>query len=206
MKALLILGGPLKSSGALRKAIQHSDLIVAADGGAINALKLGLKPHFVVGDMDSTPSFVLKKLKGIKLLRYPMKKDVSDGCLALKVLLSHHPSEVVILGTMGGRPDHSLSALSLLTQIPSHIPAKMVSHDFEIFYTKKGLTFQGKKGKIVSLLPLHEGGAVVQTSGLLYPLKKERLQYGSHGLSNEMTGKIVKIQVLKGSLYVFHQF
>ena len=205
MKGMLFLGGELRKTQRLIELTQKADVSVAADHGALNALKLGLQPDHIVGDFDSLPSKDLKKFKKARIHRYPSNKDKSDGELALEFLLSQNPSEIIIFGTLGGRPDHSLSALQLLAKIPKTICAKMVSHDFEIFFTEDQVMIHGKKGDLISLLPLERKGARVTTHGLFYTLKNQHLHFGSHGLSNRMNAKKAVIKVLKGALFIFHQ-
>ncbi|MBI3017718.1 MAG: thiamine diphosphokinase [Deltaproteobacteria bacterium] len=205
MKAALFLGGELKKTPRLIKLAQSAEVVVAADHGALNALKLGIQPDHIVGDLDSLPSKELKKFKKAQIHRYPSKKDKSDGELALELLLSKKPKEIIIFGTIGGRPDHSLAALYLLASIPSSISAKMVSHDFELFFTEDLATIHGKKRDLVSLLPQNSTGAKVTTSGLAYPLKNQSLSYSSRGLSNQMTQSKVSIHLLRGALFIFHK-
>src|SRR3989338_2665653 len=196
MKAALFLGGELKKTPRLVKLAQKADVVIAADSGALNALKLGIQPDHIVGDLDSLPSKDLKRFKKTQIHKYPSKKDKSDGELALELLLSKKPKEIIIFGTIGGRPDHSLAALMLLAKIPKTIPSKMVSHDFEIFFTDDLATIYGKKGDLISLLPQDSKGAQVSTLGLLYSLKNQHLRYGSQGISNRMTENKAALKVL----------
>lgn len=205
IQGILFLGGELKKTSRLVKLARNADVVVAADHGALNALKLGVQPDHIVGDLDSLSPKDRKRFKKAKFHRYPSKKDKSDGELALELLLSKNPKEIIIFGTMGGRPDHSLAALMLLTKIPKTIPAKMVSHNFELFFTQGHLTIEGKKGDLVSLLPQDSTGAKVTTFGLVYSLENQSLRYGSRGLSNGMVRKKAFIHVSQGALFVFHK-
>ncbi|MBI3018312.1 MAG: thiamine diphosphokinase [Deltaproteobacteria bacterium] len=205
MYGVLFLGGELKKTRRLITLAQKADVVVAADHGALNALKLGIQPDHIVGDLDSLSFRNLKKFKKARRHRYPAQKDKSDGELALDLLLSKKPKEIIIFGTIGGRPDHSLAALMLLTKIPKTISAKMVSHDFEIFFTQSDSVIPGKKGDLLSLLPQDSKGAIVTTSGLLYALKNQPLRYSSHGLSNKMTERKVTVRIKRGALFIFHK-
>src|SRR3989338_8478657 len=205
MKAVLFLGGELRKTPRLIHLAENADVVIAADSGALNALKLGIQPDHIVGDLDSLPSKDLKKFKKVEIHKYPSKKDKSDGELALELLLSQKPKEIIIFGTIGGRPDHSLAALMLLARIPKTIPSKMVSHDFEIFFTDDLATIYGKKGDLVSLLPQNSTGAKVTTSGLEYSLKNQHLSYGSQGLSNCMIRKKASLRITQGALFIFHK-
>lgn len=205
-KAVLFLGGPFQKTKYIQKIASLAQTIAAADSGARHALRLGVKLHAVIGDLDSISSHIRRRLTKTKFIRYPLEKDHSDGYLALQFLLSQKPSEIVIFGTIGGRPDHSMASLDLLRDVPDSIAAKMMSHDFEIYFVRKKLILKGKKGDIVSLLPLSPSGAIVKTQGLFYPLINEKLNSGSHGLSNQMTRKKASVQVMEGALWVFHQY
>ena len=51
--ALLICNGEPPSRALARRLVSEVDLIVAADGGADVARRLGIYPHVIIGDLDS---------------------------------------------------------------------------------------------------------------------------------------------------------
>ena len=59
-RALIIANGEPPKKSLLQALVKEVQLVVCADGGANTALKLGVTPHAIVGDMDSihTETFV----------------------------------------------------------------------------------------------------------------------------------------------------
>lgn len=211
-KGALFLGGDFQTTPQIRKMTQGAAVIGAANGGAEHALKLGCEPTFVVGDLDSISEATIRRLKNTDIYPYATDKNKSDSELALEHMLSFSPQELIILGAVGGRIDHTLANLYLLSIIPPRIDAKILIKDGEIFFTRKKLKFAGDIGDLVSILPEGRRGARIKIDGLYYSLDHgdhgdhELLKFGSHGLSNRMTQKKVSIEVFKGSLYVVHYF
>ena len=85
----------------------------------------------------------------------------------------------------------------------STIPAEIIlieGHQ-KLTFVRKGTVLTGKKGYEVSLIPLTSDCEGVSTEGLAYPLKNERLPYGStRGISNVMLGEKASVTVSGGIL------
>lgn len=205
MNSILILGGELKKSSRIKKYTRESSLVVAADHGAQNALKLGIIPDHVVGDLDSLSAYVKSRLKAkSRFHRYPSRKDFSDAELALQFILSKKPTEIIIIGALGKRIDHAIANLMLLTQIPEKILACIMDEGIEIFYVRNIFELKGKKGNLISILPLLSHRTFLKTSGLSYGLNNKKLRMGAHGLSNRMVKSTAMIEVKEGAVFVFH--
>jgi thiamine pyrophosphokinase len=205
-KGVLFFGGDFEITPRIRKMAKGATVIGAANGGTKHALKLGYEPTFVVGDLDSISEATIGRLKQTDIYPYAPDKNKSDSELALEHMLSFSPRELIILGALGGRFDHALANLHLLSTIPSSIDAKILIKDGEIYFTKKRLRFVGDIGDIVSILPEGRRGARIKMGGFYYSLDRELLKFGSHGLSNRMTQKEVSIEVFEGALYLCHYF
>ena len=75
----------------------------------------------------------------------------------------------------------------------------------EIYVIKDRLEIKGKKGDLVSLIPLLKDCQGVMTKGLKYQLQGSSLKFGkSRGVSNVMLGKKAEIRVKKGKLLVVY--
>lgn len=100
------IGGALPSD-----KIQPGDCVIAADRGYIHCKTAGIDPDFCIGDFDSL-------LPGESIpagaLVHPAEKDDTDAGLALKHALSLGLDDVLLLGGIGGRLDHTLANLQLL--------------------------------------------------------------------------------------------
>jgi thiamine pyrophosphokinase len=211
MRAIIIAGGRTPGNKDWQRWVRDGDWIVGADGGAARALSWGLIPHIVIGDMDSLPEDARTELvaQGCQFVVHPRAKDETDLELALTYAVQQRAREIVILGALGGRLDHTLANL-LLMALPKldGVPVCIVDANEEAMVVRSGeaVTLEGSPSDLVSLLPL--GGDVqgVTTAGLAWPLEGGTLQFGfSRGVSNEMTGATARVAVEDGFLLVVHR-
>jgi len=210
VRAIIIASGQPNQAGDWRRWVRDADLIVGADGGAAQALARGLIPHWVIGDMDSLPGGDRVRLAahGCRFVEHPRAKDETDLELALTYAAERGAHEIIILGALGGRLDHTLSNVLLLA-LPAlaRTTVRIVDGDQEALLVRTGqaATIAGKPGDLVSLLPL--GGDVrgVTTAGLAWALQGDTLRFGfSRGVSNEMTAAAARIEIEAGYLLVVH--
>jgi thiamine pyrophosphokinase len=209
MRAIIIAAGQAGDEG-WRRWVREGDWIVAADGGAGRALGWGLTPDLVIGDMDSLSDQDRAQLAelGCRFIEHPRAKDETDLELALRHAARSGAEEIVILGALGGRLDHTLSNVLLLA-LPdlAGIGVRLVDGLGVAMLVRSGetVTLGGSRGDSVSLLPL--GGDVygVTTRGLAWALDGETLVFGfSQGVSNEMVSLTAEIEVGEGTLLVVH--
>lgn len=169
-------------------------------------MTLGLAPRIIVGDLDSVPQNVLDSLEeqGVIFQIYPAEKDKSDLELALECAIDRKPREIVMVGVLGERVDHSLSNILLLIRCrQARIPAKIIGEKEEIFLLEGNVDLQGRPGSLISLLPLTSEVKGITLDGLKYPLRGEDLLWGSsRGLSNEFTTGLARIGISSGLLLV----
>ena len=87
------------------------DLVIAADKGYETLSRLGVHPGLVVGDFDSLGSVPDHP----QVLRLPRVKDETDTGFALRQGLKRGYRRFVLLGCLGGRLDHTVANLQLLS-------------------------------------------------------------------------------------------
>jgi thiamine pyrophosphokinase len=188
-------------------------LVIAADGGAHNAARLGLRPDVVIGDVDSIDPSALDALEatGARVRREPQAKDASDTELAVAEARAAGAVSVTILGALGGlRFDHALANVLLATAAGDPDGALiLLDGATRIRCLRAGagrgpaeMLLSGRAGDLVSLFPV--GAALgVTTEGLEYPLSGERLPAGtSRGLSNVRLGSTARVQLDEGALLI----
>jgi thiamine pyrophosphokinase len=187
-------------------------LIVAADGGAQQAARLGLRPDVVVGDADSIEPAVLEALQaaGARIRLLPTAKDASDTELAVAEARAAGAKAVTIVGALGGlRLDHAIANVLLATghRYPelelTLLDGTTRIRGLRATPGKHGeLALTGRAGDLVSLFPV--GTALgVTTEGLQYPLSGESLPAGtSRGLSNVRLTTVARVRLDEGVLLI----
>lgn len=209
MRTVIIANGSPPTPSDLAQWLRPGDQLICADGGGRAALAYGLKPDLVIGDFDSLSEDELARLAaaGAALERHPRQKNETDLELALRRALTSGATEIIVLGALGGRLDHTL-ANAMLLALPglSGGRARLAGGVETLYVLRSGetLTLDGEKGDTVSLLPLGDSAGIV-TSGLAYPLRNETLRVGpARGVSNEMDSTRATIRLGTGFLLCIH--
>ena len=190
--------------------ITDGDLIIAADGGAINCLELGLLPSAVVGDMDSIDDATQRSLleSGCSLIRHPARKDYTDLELALDYAIEKGASKISIIAALGARWDQTLANL-LLPASQKFIKQTICLVDGEqtirIVRAGEPASISGKPGDTVSLIPVAGDAGGITTHGLEYPLEDGSLSFGgTRGISNVMQADRATVSLRRGILAIVH--
>ena len=210
MRALVVLNGdPLGSDVWLAGLATKSDVVIAADGGAARLHRAGLRPHVVVGDLDSLPAEARSRLEahGVIFEVHPHEKAETDGELALMAAVTRGAGEIVVVGAFGGsRLDHQIANLLLLANVDLAAIDVALATEQATFRALQGpgiLELEGAPGDWVTLSPLSELATAVTTDGLRYGLHREDLVRGStRGVSNELIGRRGSVELAAGLLLV----
>ncbi|HCR69849.1 MAG TPA: thiamine diphosphokinase [Anaerolineae bacterium] len=206
MRIIIFANGELPNPDKARALIQPDDFIICADGGTRHALTLNLIPNLIIGDMDSLPkNFSLSTFSG-EVIVFPKDKNETDLELAINHAITLKPDEIIIVAALGGRMDHTLANISLLTNFQSStFNLKLNDGLEEIFLCNDQVEVNGRSGDIVSLIPWGGNVEGVTTENLKWKLKNETLYFDkTRGISNEMTSDFAKTSITKGLLLVVH--
>lgn len=216
LHAILVGDGDVASRARLDAAWPGWDagaeLVVGADGGAIRALHLGLRPDLVVGDADSLGPAGLAQIRaaGIPVELAPVAKDESDLELAVVAATARGATRVTCLGALGGaRFDHALANTWLLAH-PALDGRAAILLDATTRVRLAGsgrapasVKLVGRPGDLVSLLPFGVDAEGVVTTGLAYPLRDEPLLAGpARGLSNVRSSPEATVSLRAGRLLI----
>ncbi|NLB89320.1 MAG: thiamine diphosphokinase [Syntrophomonadaceae bacterium] len=207
MKCLILANG---SYGPL-ESYQHqltADIVLCADGGANYAYLMELIPDYIIGDMDSISSevkdFYLQKQVVFK--KFPRQKDFTDTQLVISFAEELGATEIVFLGTLGNRLDHTLS--NLYSSMDACKKGKKVLHyspELTIYIVSDKLNLQGKIGDLVSVLALTDDVDGLTERGFKYPLEKVRLEKTNpYAISNYLITENAEIELDNGIIAVFH--
>jgi thiamine pyrophosphokinase len=206
--AIVVAGGD-PVDPALRASLPSDAYVIAADSGLAIANGLGLTVDHVVGDMDSVAPAALAaaESRGATVERHLADKDATDLELAFLAAQRHGASRVVLVGGAGGRLDHFLANVALLSAarfaelaIDAHLGGAVV----RVARGGDGsVAIEGTTGELVSLLPVGGDARGVTTRELRYPLHHEDLPLGtSRGVSNVIGGEHASVALDHGMLLV----
>ena len=156
-----------------------ADLVVAADGGGRFLAAAGVVPDVLVGDFDSLDEEAVADAgrAGARIVRHPVRKDQTDGELAVDEALRAGAGEIVLAGALGAL-DHVLGHLALLCRVEAAgRPARIVSPALTVrvlVAPARASSSTRRPGTRVSLAPL-AGDAIVTLAGFEYDLDRGRL-------------------------------
>ena len=219
MEALILADGDAPNRAELDAAwpgwADEVGFVIAADGGARNASRLGVGIDLWVGDGDSIGEEALAALEatGVTLERSRPDKDESDTELAVLAALRRGARGVIIVGALGGpRIDHTLANVGLLAtpELAGGAATILNAHSRIGLVRAPGpdggpveRALPGEPGGLVTLLAQGDGVEGVSTRGLAYPLVDEPLAAGrARGLSNVRTSPDAAVIVRRGLLLV----
>ena len=185
---------------------EKDDLIIAADAGYLTAKKMGITPNILLGDFDTLG--VENIPDGIECLRVPAEKDDTDTQLAVKVAIERGAKEIVIVGGLSGRLDHTLSTLSILEDLwkrkEGRIYATLTDGKNRVRYIRgSGTILPRSQYRYFSLIAADDLVKGVTLEGCKYPLKNGRISRRHQwAVSNEIKGNCALIEISRGGVWV----
>ncbi len=202
MRAYVFTGGEIFPQ-YIKCSPEKGDLVVAADSGYKNAEKLGVKPSVVVGDFDSMPECEIPS--DAQVIKLPCEKGVTDAQAAVQIALDEGARDIVVIGGLSGRLDHTISSFALTERLLSlGVRAVMTDGGSRVRFLRSSSELIGKSDfDYISVLAADEKVKGVTLHGCKYPLKNATL-YRAHqfAVSNVITGNCALIEVKKGGVYV----
>jgi thiamine pyrophosphokinase len=192
---------------ALLDDLAGDALIVAADSGLALAESAGIKPDWIVGDMDSLDSGNrLRHYPKDSVICYPVDKDYTDTEIALALVWEKGCEDAWIIGGGGGRLDHIFGIRDLFER--ERYPCRWITANEDIYCVEGGDEKKGcqrlalKQGKLVSVFPLGSGPWKAQSKGLKWELGNARWERGLFGLSNVATADEIEVNAKQGRFMV----
>lgn len=203
MRAWIIAAGSFERSGIYRSlVIKDSDMVICADGGYDYAVTLGITPDVVLGDLDS----IRKPIRDsrIPVVKFPEDKDKTDSHLAIDYALENNCDEIILLAATGGRIDHTLANIMLLSYIQEKGAEGLIITDKSRIALITGETVIARgAGDGISFIPITPIVEGLTTQGLLYNLKNKTVKHGDTlTVSNEFRSHQAKVSISKGKLLV----
>ena len=200
MKALILAGGSVAVTPALRDLCREARLVVAADSGLRHAAALGVSPDIVVGDFDSVTGEVLAQYPDLPRLEHPPEKDLLDLELALDYAQGRGATHHLIVGGLGDRFDQSLAAVLIAARWKREgrdVSLQSGDRAVHLLAGEDEVKLELPHGQRFSLLSLND--SVVSLENAKYPLECHTLPFGvGRGVSNEVTRSPLRVKLAGG--------
>jgi len=201
-RTIIFANGLLADPALALAAIGPADQLIAADGGLAHMQALGLRPHVLLGDLDSVGANQASRVEanGTRIERFSPHKDQTDLELAVRLAVAEGGADILIFGALGARWDHTLANLLLLAHPDFRAVRLRLIDGLQQIYLIQGQTvIEGRPGDTVSLISLQGNARGVTTTGLEYPLQQGQLVFGSTlGVSNVLLGAEATVRVEEG--------
>ena len=204
MKAFIYSGGEIYPEN-ITEHPKSRDLCIAADSGFANAKALGDRVDIALGDFDSLAGGVDSIPETVEKITIPAEKDETDTQLAVNVAIAKGAEEIVIIGGLSGRLDHTLSNLAILEALfDLGISAMILDGRNRARYIRSTSTLIPRSGyKYLSLIAADEKVKGVSVEGCKYPLKNKNLtRKYQYTVSNEINENCALVSVKRGGLFV----
>lgn len=182
-------------------AFTNKGLLIAADGGYKRLKELGMIPDFLVGDFDSLDNVP----KDVPSEKYSKEKDQTDMMIAIDKGFDLGYNTFAIYGGLGGRLDHSIANIQLLTYISKNKGRGYLIQGTTIItvISDDKYRIKAQEQGYLSVFSLGETAKGVTLKGLKYGIKDAELNnHYPIGVSNEFMGEDVSIDVKEGSLMI----
>jgi len=181
-------------------APRPGDFLICADGGYRLALEAELCPDAFIGDFDSLPE---QEIPCPESIRVPVEKDDTDTMLCVRHSIGKGFTELLILGGLGGRLDHTIANLQTLSFAQAHgVNARILDSRNEAFLLPPGrYTLREKAGWKLSLFAWGGDCGGVSLRGTYYPLENGTLTPTFPlGVSNAFAAPEAEISLASGML------
>lgn len=212
MKAIIISNGVAPKFSLLQKELIDSSVLICADGGANCVHSFATNhdfaklPDFLIGDLDSIASNALEyfKAKNVRIEKYPAEKSFTDTELAVKKALELGATEIVFLGSLGNRIDHTFGNFGVLLKcLNLKVKACIKDENCTAFLADSAIKIYGNTKEVFSLQAYAKDVSNLCISGSKYELQNYDLKIGDNlTLSNEFLLPEVNIDFQSGNLLI----
>lgn len=201
MTVLIVTGGDAPQEELIRYYLDTARYIIGVDGTAGLFYRLHIYPDLLIGDFDTADPVCVNELEksGVKVVRLKAEKNETDTEAAIDYAVSSGAEEIIILGALGSRLDHTIANIMMLVRADmSGVKARIIDKTSELYVSNNTIYIKGSPGETLSILPL-TSEVTVNASGLQYPLDSLKLCWGSsRGVSNVMMSETAEIKISGG--------
>lgn len=201
MRAFIYTGGEVFADN-ITEHPKGDDLRIAADAGYKNAELLGERIDIFVGDKDSFDGEIAE---GVEQIELKPEKDLTDTQVAVEIAIERGADDIVIIGGLSGRLDHTMSNIGILRDAKERgVHAYIADGNNRVRYIRNDSLLVARSGyKYLSLVCDSDIAKGVEVKGVKYPLERATLKANfQYAVSNEIDGNCAFVAVKKGALLV----
>lgn len=203
-RCVIFGGGEIADIRYTQNLLQKGDYIICADRGYAYCSSINVIPDLVLGDFDSYSGKVSPKCE---ILRYPIEKDDTDTMLAVKEAIRRGYQEILMVGMLGGRLDHTLANIQTLVYAVQHgESAQIIDKGCRITVIKdnQSVTIPYERGFHFSVFCHSDKAQGVSIRHAKYELEDADITNGFPiGVSNAfLPGEDAQVSVKKGILVI----
>ena len=200
MKRCVIVGGAdINNYEYIKSCLRNDDFIVFCDSGLKHLESLQVKPGLIVGDFDSHDNPQLD----VETIVLPCEKDDTDTVFAVKEALKRGFDDLLLIGVVGARLDHTLGNVSILLYLDALGKKGTIIDDYsEMEIVSNEPAYICDQYTFFSLLNISGIAKGITIENAKYPLNDAEItcEY-QYGVSNEVTPEMTaKVTVKEGKL------
>ena len=193
-KIILVANGNLFKKKLLLNFLKNYDSIICTDGAANKIINLGLKPNYILGDLDSIYKKNIKKYK--KNIIELDNQNYSDLYKSLSWIKKNKIKQIDIIGIDGRRIDHSIANFNIILEYIPFINITIFTEYGNIYTINKKRIFKNCYNKNISIFSASEKNKI-STSGLQYELNNHELKKIYSGTLNKAINNKITIKTEK---------
>lgn len=203
MRCVIVAGADIHNYDYIVSQLTNDDFFIYCDSGLRHCNHL-FKPDLIIGDFDSHD---LPKTD-TEILVLPREKDDTDSVFAVKEALKRGFEDILLIGVIGNRLDHTLSNLGALEFIYNHHAKGMIIDDYsEMEIVDSDFREIDNRFAYFSLLNIYGEVKGVNISGAKYNLYNATINSDyQYAISNETEGDVARVNVDDGILLLIKIF
>ena len=200
MKRCVIVGGAdINNYDYVRSRLCADDYIVFCDSDLKHLDALQVRPGLIVGDFDSHDNPNLD----VETIVLPCEKDDTDTVFAVKEAIRRGYEDVLLIGVVGARLDHTLGNVYILEYLDNLDKKGFIIDDYsEMELVSRQTAYIVDSFRFFSLLNITGIAKGITVKNAKYPLKDAEITCGyQYGVSNEvLPGMRAEVTVKEGKL------
>lgn len=210
-RCIIVGAAQINNYQQIKKYFNNDDFYIFCDGGLNHVDSLGVIPNLIIGDFDShvRPEADIVNGNKIEVIQLPHEKDWTDTYFAAMEAVKRGFEDIILIGVIGQRFDHSLVNISVLLYLKEQNKNALIIDDYsEMLLVEKDPVFIDDTFSYFSLLCVAGDVSGVTIKNAKYPLEKgdikTNFQYAS---SNEvLKTKQASVSVENGCLLLIKVF